>query len=293
LAVDGQWVPGNYRTVTPGYFATMSIPLKRGRDFTAGDVQAAAPVAIVSESFAERFLGGDGLGRLVTVAGGSAVARTVVGVVGDTKQFIGFPSTPTVYIPSAQTPAGVTRIFNGWFPIHVVVRTAGDPGTLKDFVARTIRASDARVPLGRVRTMEQILSASIAAQRFLMLLLVAFATLAAGLGGVGTYGVTSYLVSQSTREIGVRVALGARPGQVFTGVIGRGMSRAGLGAMLGLAAALALSRLLASQLYGVRPTDALTLGGVTALLMLVALVACVVPARRAAKVDPMVALRYE
>src|SRR6184192_676282 len=294
VAVDGKYPgPTSYRTVTPRYFETMAIPLRRGRDFSSGDVQAAEPVAIVSASFAERYLGGDGLGRMVTVGGGSAAPRRVVGVVGDTKQFIGAPVTPTAYVPSAQTPAGFTRLFNSWFPIHVVVRTAGGPAALKEFVARTIRATDARVPLGRVRTMEEILSASLAFHRFLMLLLVAFAGLAVALAAVGIYGVMSYLVTQSTREIGVRIALGAQPRQVRGVVIRHGMLLAGLGAMVGVAGSLALTRLLASQLYGVTPTDALTLGGVTALLLLVGMVACVIPARRATRVDPMVALRYE
>ena len=154
-------------------------------------------------------------------------------------------------------------------------------------------ATDARVPLGRVRTMEEILSASLAFHRFLMLLLVAFAGLAVALAAVGIYGVMSYVVMQSTREIGVRIALGALPRQVLGVVIGRGMLMAGSGAAVGLAGALALTRLLAHQLYDVQPTDALTFGAVTALLLLVALVACFLPARRATKVDPMVALRYE
>ena len=294
VAVDGAYPgPTNYRTVTPRYFETMAIPLRQGRDFVAGDVQTAEPVAIVSASFAERYLGGDGLGRMVTVGGGSAAPRRVVGVVGDTKQFIGAPVTPTAYVPSAQTPAGFTRLFNSWFPIHVVVRTAGGPAVLKEFVARTIRATDARVPLGRVRTMEEILSASLGFHRFLMLLLVAFAELAVALAAVGIYGVMSYLVTQSTREIGVRIALGALPRQVLSVVIRHGMLLAGLGAIVGVAGSLALTRLLGSQLYGVTPTDALTLGGATTLLLLVAMVACVIPARRATRVDPMVALRYE
>jgi len=294
VAVDGKYPgPTNYRTVTPRYFETMAIPVRRGRDFSAGDVQAAEPVAIVSASFAERYLGGDGLGRMVTVGGRSAALRRVVGVVGDTKQFIGAPVTPTAYVPTAQTPAGFTRIFNSWFPIHVVVRTAGDPAVLKQLLARAIRATDARVPLGRVRTMEEILSASLAFHRFLMLLLVAFAALAVALAAVGIYGVMSYLVTQSTREIGVRIALGAQPRQVLCVVIRHGMLLAGLGAIVGVAGSLALTRLLGSQLYGVKPTDALTLAGVTTLLLLVALAACFIPAHRASRVDPMVALRYE
>ena len=281
----------NYRTVTPGYFQTMGIPLKRGRAFAAGDVQTAEPVAMVSESFARRFLDGDGLDR--TLALGGRVERRVVGVVGDTKQFIGVPATPTVFISSAQTPAGLTRLFSSWFPIHLVVRTEGDPAALKSMVASTIRATDPQVPLGRVRTMDEVLDGSVEFQRFLMLLLAAFAGLAVTLAAVGTYGVMSYLVAQSTREIGVRIALGALPRQVLGVVIGRGMLLAGIGVAAGLAGALALSRMLAQLLYGVKPTDALTLAGVSVLLLLVALAACVVPARRATRVDPMIALRNE
>src|SRR5205809_4810196 len=244
VAVDGEYPPAtNYRTVTPRYFETMAIPLRRGRDFVAGDVQTAEPVAIVSASFAERYLGGDGLGRMVTVGGRPAAPRRVVGVVGDTKQFIGAPVTPTAYVPSAQTPAGFTRLFNSWFPIHVAVRTAGDPAVLKQLVARPIRETDARVPLGRVRTMEEILSASLGFHRFLMLLLVAFAGLAIALAAVGIYGVMSYLVTQSTREIGVRIALGAQPRQVRGVVIRHGMLLAGIGAIVGVAGSLALTRL--------------------------------------------------
>ena len=287
----GLWATINYRTVTPAYFQTMAIPLKRGRVFAAGDVQAAEPVAIVNESFARQFLDGDGLDQAVAVSG--RTERRVVGVVGDTKQLIGAPATPTVFIPSAQTPAGLTRIFSSWFPIHLVVRTAGDPEALKSMVARTIRATDPQVPLGRVRTMDEVLDGSVEFQRFLMLLLAAFAGLAVTLAAVGTYGVMSYLVAQSTREIGVRIALGALPRQVLGVVIGRGMLLAGIGVAAGLAGALALTRMLAQLLYGVKPTDALTLVGVSVLLLLVALAACVVPARRATRVDPMIALRNE
>ncbi len=287
----GLWATINYRTVTPGYFQTMAIPLKRGRAFSAGDVQAAEPVAIVNESFARQYLDGDGLDRTVAVSG--RTERRVVGVVGDTKQLIGAPAPPTVFIPSAQTPAGLTRGFSSWFPIHLVVRTAADPAALKGMVVRAVRATDAQVPLGRVRTMDEVLDGSIEFQRFVMLLLAAFAGLAVTLAAVGTYGVMSYLVAQSTREIGVRMALGALPRQVLGVVIGRGMLLAGIGVAVGLAGALALTRLLANLLYGVKATDALTFAAVTASLLLVALTACLVPARRATQVDPMVALRYE
>src|SRR5256714_1776402 len=203
VAVDGAYPgPTNYRTVTPRYFETMAIPLRRGRDFSAGDVHAAEPGAVVSASFAERDLGGDRLGRMVAGGGArSAALRRVVGVGGDTKQFVGAPVTPTAYVPSAQTPARLTRIFNSWFPIHVVVRTAGDPAALKELVAPPNRAAAARVPLGRVRTMEEILSASLAFHRFLMLLLVAFAGLAVAPPGGRVSGRVRFPLTPATRAV--------------------------------------------------------------------------------------------
>ena len=271
----------------------MGIPVLRGRVFTGGDVLASEPVAVVSESFVHRFLDGDGLGKNIALGGGSSRQLRVIGVVGDTRQFIGAAPQPTVFLPSAQTSAGLTKAFNSWFPINVVVRTTADPSRLTQAVARAIHTTDAQVPLGRVRTMDEILAASVAFQRFEMTLLLAFALLAALLAAVGIYGVMSYLVAQSTREIGVRMALGARPRQVLAIVLGRGMGMAGMGAGIGLVGALALSRLLSHELYGVEPADPATFAAVTALLLVVALVATFVPARRATQVDPMVALRTE
>ncbi len=295
VAVDGVYPPEtiNYRTVTPEYFGTMGIPLEQGRVFAASDGSSAEPVAVVSESFARRFLGSRPLDRMVTVGGRTQLQRRVIGVVGDVRQFIGAPPLPTAYLASAQTPAGLTRLFSGWFPIHVVVRAAGDPGALAGTVERTIHAADARVPVGRVRTMDEILSGSVSLERLVMLLLAVFAALALVLAAVGVYGVMSYLVTQRAHEIGVRVALGAVRGDVLALVLRRGLALTGAGVGLGLAGAAALSRLLGSQLYGVRPFDPATFVAVGGLLVVVALVACVVPARRAARVDPVAALRSE
>jgi putative ABC transport system permease protein len=294
-AVDGAYVQEttNYRTVTPGYFETMGIPLEQGRPFSATDVAGAEPVAAVSESFARRFLGAQPLERMVSVGGRSRPGRRVVGVVGDVRQYIGAAPMPTLFLPSAQTPAGLTRLFSSWFPIQVVVRTAGDPGAMRPVVERTIRATDAHVPVGRVRTMDEILVGSLSVQRFIMLVLSVFAALAMVLAAIGIYGVMSYLVTQRAHEIGVRVALGARAPDVLGLVLGRGLTLAAAGAALGLAGAVAVTRLMASQLYGVEPTDPLTLAAATVILILVALAACYVPARRATKVDPVVALKAE
>lgn len=284
----------DYRTVTPGYFQALGIRLERGRAFTGGDVQGADPVAVVNESFARRYLSGrDAVGRTVSFEGGKGVPRRIVGVAADVKSFIGAPTPPTVFLPSAQTPASYTRVFGGWFPTHVVVRTTGDPGALAAGVTAAIHEIDPRVPVGRVRALQEVLTESVAFQRFEMLLLSAFAALALVLSAVGIYGVMSYLVSQRTHEIGVRVALGAVPRDVLWLVLGRGLALAATGAAFGLLGAAALTRILKSQLYGVQSSDPTTFAAVTVALGLVALIACVVPARRATRVDPVVALRTE
>lgn len=294
VTVDGQFHSADYRTVTPGYFATLRIPLLAGRVLEAGDAEHAEPVVVVNRSFARRYMADSALGRSIRVGGDSSNPyRRIVGVVGDVKSFVGFPAPPTVFLASSQTPAGFTRVFSSWFPTHIVVRTAGDPRILRNTLARTIHETDAQVPVGQVRSMPEVLSASLASQRFIMTLLSLFAALAVVLAAVGLYGVLSYLVGQRTREIGVRVALGARPHQVLALVLARGLMLAGAGVALGLLGAAAGTRLLASQLYGVAPTDPLTLGAVTLVLGIVALLACVVPAWRGARVDPVEALRTE
>ena len=294
VQVDGEWLrmASEYRTVTPNYLQVLGVPLVRGRMFTAGDAAGAEPVAIVNQAFAQRHLGdADAVGRVVQLGGDAP--RRVVGVVGNLKSFIGAPAAPGVFIPSAQTSAGMTRGFSSWYPIHVVVRTAVEPAVLGDALARTIRETDAAVPVGRVRAMEEVLAGSLAFQRFVMLLLSLFAGMGVALAAVGIYGVMSYSAARRTHEIGVRLALGAVPGEVVRLVLRRGMALTGAGVVLGLAGALALTRLLASTLFGVTPTDPLTFGAVTALLAVVALMACYLPARRAASGDPVEALRYE
>jgi len=174
-----------------------------------------------------------------------------------------------------------------------MVRTSGDPAAVQASLPRVIRETDPLVPVGRVRAMEEVLLGSLAFQRFVMALLTAFAGLAIVLASVGLYGVIAYLVAQRTHEIGVRMALGARSRDVLRMVLGHGLRLVAIGVVLGIAGALALTRFLAGQLYGVRPTDPFTFTAVTALLALVALAATWLPARRAARVDPMIALRNE
>ncbi|HEY2805592.1 MAG TPA: ABC transporter permease [Gemmatimonadales bacterium] len=283
----------DYRTVTPNYFQTLGIALRRGRSFTDADA-AGAPVAIVvNESYAKNIGGDSAIGRRLHVGGEGGVDGEVVGIVGDVKSFVGSPAVPSIFLASAQTPAGFTRIFSSWFPIHVVVRTSGDPASVLAALPRIIREVNPQVPIGTVETMSDVLASSLSFQRFIMTMLSVFAALAIVLAAVGLYGVISYLVAQRTHEIGVRMALGARRIDVLRLVLGRGMILAGTGAALGVGGALALTRLIASQLYDVRPTDFLTYAAVTVLLIAVALAACAIPARRASRTDPMIALRSE
>jgi len=282
----------DYRSVTPDFFRAMGVPLQLGRTFGEADGTAGAPVAIVNASFARRLAGGEVLGHAVAV-GSKDAPRTVVGVVGDVKSFVGLPAAPTVFIPVAQTPYPLFQVFEGWFPTHVLVRTEGNPLALDTTVERTLRQLDPQVPIGRVRSMEQVLSSSLALQQFLIVLVSVFAGLAIALAMIGVYGVMSYLVAQQTREIGIRLALGARPGDIRRRVLGRGMALAGAGAVAGVGGALALTRLLGDLLFGVEANDPLTFTGVVVALAAAAALACTIPASRAARVDPMVALRYE
>jgi predicted permease len=284
----------DYRTVTPDYFKALGVRLEQGRVFTDGDREGGDAVAVVNTSFARAYLSGhDAVGRTVTFEGRTGMPRRIVGVVGDVKSEIYNSIPPTVFLPSAQTPAGYTRMFGSWFPTHVLVRAAGDPAALAAAVESAIHDTDPRVPVGRVRALDEVLTQSLAFERFEMLLLSTFAALALALAAVGLYGVMAYLVTQRTHEIGVRVALGAVPHDVLGMVLRRGLLLSVAGAVLGLGGAAALMRLLRSQLYGIQTADPVTFAEVAALLVLVALVACLVPALRAARVDPVVALRSE
>lgn len=270
--------------VDSGYFATLGVPLLAGRGFSTADTRDAPPVAIVNETLARRFWPGQNpLGR--SIAYEDRPPATVVGVVGDVQPFeYGTPVEPEIYWPKRQYPRGAT---------YLVIRTTTDPASLIRPVRDRLRALDPDMRASGFATMEELAARQLVRPKFNMLLVGGFAFVAIVLAGIGIYGVVSYAVAQRTREIGIRVALGARGGNVIRWVVGKGMVPVAIGVLGGVAGALALTRLLTSLLYGVQPRDPTTLG-VTALFVLsISLLACYVPARRATKVDAVVALRAE
>jgi putative ABC transport system permease protein len=281
-------VPGNEpkaerRWVTPGYFATMGIAIRQGRAFQPSDTASQPRVVAINETIARQFFSSrDPLGQRLKVGG---VWRTIVGVVSDVKSAsLESDVRPQVYLPHAQDP---------WPPMTVVMRTEGDPMTLASAVRRELKALDGLLAVTNMRTMERVVSNASSARRFNTSLLVFFAVAALLLTMMGIYGVVAFLVGRRTREIGVRVALGAQRGDVLRLVLQQGMKPVVFGSLVGLAGSLAASRLLASQLYGISSSDPLTLTSIIVLLGIAALLACWIPARRAARVDPMEALRYE
>lgn len=282
----------DYREVSPGYFQAMGIPVREGRLFSDGDSGNAAHVVIVNEEFArEHFPGRSALGEHLYVSGG--LLCEVVGVVGDLKSYLDQPARPTTFISSAQASYGASKISEGWYPRSMVLRAGVDPLSLTRAVRDAFAAVDPLVPTGSVRAMQQVLSHSIALRSFLMTLLSFFAALALLLASVGNYGVISYGVSQRTREIGVRVAFGAKGADVLRLVLGEAMKLILIGVTVGVAVALGLTKAMAGLLYGVSAADPFIFASVIVVLIIVALAACYIPARRAMRVDPMVALRYE
>jgi predicted permease len=279
------WPEISVRRVTPTYFATVGLRLQRGRLPSETDSTRAAPVLVINETAARRFFGDtDPIGARVRLWG---AARTIVGIVGN-ERFQGLTEAPpiAVYLPLAQAPSA-----NGAGVL--LVRGDGDVLALAPQVRRAIRAIDRELAVFGVEPLVETRARSVGRQRFTMLLIAVFAALALGLAGVGVHGVLSYAVAQRTREIGIRVALGARPARVLRLVLGQGLRLAAWGIALGLGGALAFSRVLRSLLFGVTPDDPLTMVSVAGVLGAVALVAAYVPARRALRVNPAVALRSE
>jgi putative ABC transport system permease protein len=273
-------------SITPGYLRAMRIPLLSGREFDERDVAKSPWVALVNESMARHFWPGeDAVGKRFRVGDTKGPWRTVVGVVGDVlHKGLDAPHTMQVYLPNTQFADSL---------VILAVRTSNDPASLASAVRSEITALDPQVPISAVATMDEVVSASVANQRFGALLFLLFGAIALVLTAVGICGVISYGVAQRTHEIGIRLALGAGRSEVLGLIIGEAMKPAMYGAALGLGAAFGLTRLLSRLLFNVKPTDPQVFAAVLVLLVGVALLACYIPARRATRVDPMVALRYE
>jgi putative ABC transport system permease protein len=288
MKVEGQVVEvSDARTtaVSPDYFRAMGIPLTQGRYFTGADRATSPSVAIVDESFARRYCpGGKCLGGRI----GSWVRRgdrlTIVGIVANARDSAEAEPHPKVYLPLSQASEPY---------MTVLVRTAGNPKLWTSAVRSQVASGDKNQPPHDVMTLDDLRAQSLTPRRVTMLLVGAFAALGLILASVGIYGVVSYSVSQRTHEIGIRMALGAERDDVLKAMVWQGLRSVLIGTAIGVAASLAVTRFLQTLLYGVKPTDPATFFAVGLLLSGVALLACYIPARRATKVDPMVALRYE
>jgi putative ABC transport system permease protein len=277
------------RQATPGWFAAVGIPVLAGRPIEAADDAAAPRVVVVNQAFVRKYFpDGRALGRRIRL--GKLTREfpwaTIVGVVGDVHaRSLEQPVRSEMYWPVAQsalTPG-----------LGIVLRTAGDPLALAAPVRAAMRALDPTQPIFGLQTVEQLVASSLSQRRFTLTLMLVFGVLALALAAVGIYGVMAYTVAQRTREIGIRVALGARPANVLGMVVGNGMALVAVGTVLGTAGALLLMRAASSLLYGVSSTDATTYVCIAAMLAAVALVATILPARRAMQVDPITALRAE
>ncbi|HUO32574.1 MAG TPA: ABC transporter permease [Bryobacteraceae bacterium] len=279
----GQEPEADYRMVTPGYFETMGVALRRGRLFDQHDDLDAKRVAIINETMVRKQFGQENpLGRHITSGG---APMEIVGVVADAKLYgLDAPIEPAIYVPHMQHPAG---------SMGLVVRTEGDPVAMASAVRHEVQRLDPELPVSAVRSMEHVLSDSLMLRRAAMLMLTVFGSLALTLATVGIYGLTAYSVSRRTHEIGLRVALGASRQHILRLVVGRGLVTSVIGAALGVAAAVLLTRALSGMLYGVTATDPLVFVGVPLILIAVSLLANYLPARRAIRIDPLVALRYE
>jgi putative ABC transport system permease protein len=288
--VPGEEPEVETRSIAGDYFRVMQIALLAGRDFTPQDKEDTQLVGVINKTLAQQFFPNeDPIGKRVRWAREETINWvTIIGVVGDVKQFgLELPDDPTLYTPYAQS----NRSWKRWMTL--VVRGESNTPALAGAIKNRVWKIDPMIPATRVRMMSEVMDESVAAQRFNTLLLGIFAGVALLLAGVGIYGVISYAVTQRTHEIGIRVALGAQPHDVIKLVVGQGMLLALIGVSIGLIAAFALTRLMASLLFAVSATDPITFAVITLLLASVALLACYLPARRATEVDPMVALRYE
>jgi len=276
------------RVVNGNYFRAMRIPLLQGREFGLGEAASSPKVVLVNEAFArEYFPKESALGKHLEIfeGGPKFTAREIVGVVGGNKQFaLQEPTRPQMFLPLTQS---------SFAKMNVVVRSSGDALVIATGMREALRSVDADEAWSAFRMMEEVVTASASEDRVNAVLLGTFGLMALLLAAVGIFGVLSYLVTQKTREIGIRMALGARPGGVLGMVVGEGMKLTAAGMAIGLAAAFGVTRWMSSLLYGVKASDSMTFSGVAVLLAAVAFLACWLPARRATRVDPLIALRHE
>jgi putative ABC transport system permease protein len=299
--INGKWEGDEqWRFVSPHYFEALRIPLLRGRTIDRRDTGQSPRVVVVNEAFAKKYFPGeDPVGRQLLVARGLGAdfdepAREIVGVVGSTtEQGLSRGLAPAMFVPQSQVTDGLTKLANGLLPMSWVIRANGDPLSLAPAVRREFDSIDAQLAPAKVLTMERVLADSTIRENFNALLLSVFAAVALVLAAIGIYGLMSYAVQQRTQEIGIRMALGAGRGQMMGLIMGQGMRLALIGIVIGLAAAYGLTRFLAGLLFNVKATDPLTFAAVAAILSAVALAAAFIPAQRATRIDPVVALRQE
>ena len=281
-----QAIQTQLNVVSEGAFRVLGVPVVEGREFTAADAAGSVPVAVINQELARRtWPGQSALGHRLRISGPPDVWATVIGVVGNIRQrTLREAPSPQLYRPMTQA----ANIFNS-----IAARTDGEPMALARSVRAALWSVDPEQPVWRMRSMASLLERDVATPKVIMLLTTLFGSLALLLAVIGVYGVVSYVVAERTREVGIRMALGARSGEVVRLFVGRGLRAIAVATATGLAAALAGARVLRAQLYGVSPTDLATFVAVPVILAAVAVLACWLPSRRAARVDPMVALRYE
>ena len=297
---EGEFLNAQWRSTTPDYFDVMGIPLVRGRVFNDGETPASMPVILINETLAARdFPDQDPIGQMITIGrvmgpGFEDPPRQIVGIVGDTREVgLDQPAPATLFVPYPQVNDQLITLANTLLPVVWVVRTREEPLSMTEAVRGAILAVDSNQPVSNVRSMEQVLGSWMAREQFNTMLLSIFAAVALFLASIGIYGTMSYAVSQRTHEIGLRMALGAGGGQMLGMVVRQGMILAAAGVAIGLAVSFGLTRYLAGLLFGIGATDAATFATVATMLALIAFLACYIPARRATRVDPMIALHYE